>query len=295
VPLPPLDLQKKFAGLVKSIELLRGEMLSKLDAFSELQSLVTQQALLGDLTASWREQNQDEIVDAAISRDALLRERGAKLAKPTTEQKPTQAQTVDSECPARHWLLGELSEFQRQVLAAFKAYCEQNDQQPLLAEDPDEFTRFCDDDEVTERLQFFGSALNNRIRRTLSQLAALGLIAKVTLPKQNLETKEREYLKAFRLLRETEYTRLADVAILRKVLSPGKASYYFTVGVDYETSEHAGAGGMFQVTELRDNNDKDCTHLVVDRGKHYSDLNELAYDIAERLGVNVDQVELEQV
>lgn len=294
VPLPPLELQEKFAVLVKSIELLRNEMLSKLDSFSELQSLVTQQALLGELTANWRKRNQEEIPAAVKARDAQLRERGVKISIPTAEPKSIQTKDVDSERPARHWLIGELSEFQRQLLAAFKEYYEKTDKQPLLVEDPDEFARFCDDDEVTECLQIFGPALNNRIRRTLSQLAALGLVAKVTLPKQNLDTGEREYLKAFRPLREVEFTRLADVEALRKTLSAGKTSYRFTVRIDYETSEHAGAGGMFQVTDLRDDNDKVRTDLV-DQGKHYSEFEELADDIAHRLGVSADQVELEEL
>ena len=100
---------------------------------------------------------------------------------------------------------------------AFSAYADQ----PLLAEDPDIFARFCDSPEVVERLEPFGPAQNNRIRRTLSQLSALGLIAKVTLPKQNQETGEREYLKAFRPLREEEFTRLTDAAALRNALGVG--------------------------------------------------------------------------
>lgn len=121
--------------------------------------------------------------------------------------------------PARHWLLGELSDFQRHVLAAFTTCCEGSGE-PLLAEDPDVFARFCDDTSVTERLQSFGSSQGNRIRRTLGQLAALGVIAKVTLPKVDTESGELEYLKAFRPLREDEYTRLADLQVLRKSIAP---------------------------------------------------------------------------
>lgn len=288
VPLPPQDLQEKFARFVNSIEMLRIEMLSKLDTFSELQNLVTQQALLGDLTVDWRKKHAEEIAGATLVRDALLRERGAKLSK-ATEPKPTPAPSAEAERPARHWLLGELSEFQRQVLAAFSAYPEQ----PLLAEDPEVFARFCDDEKIGERLQVYGSNLNNRIRRTLSQLAALGLIAKVTLPKLGLDSGERDYLKAFRPLREAEFTRLADVVALRKALSADETSYYFTVTLDLETSEHAGAGGMFQVADLHDENDKSRTDLV-DQGKHYATLDELADDIARRLGVPASQIVLEE-
>ena len=288
VPLPPPDLQEEFARLVKDIEILRDEMLGRLDAFSELQSLVMQQALLGDLTVEWRQKHTERIANAAEIRDALLRERGAKLGK-ASEPRPIPALSTDIEHPARHWLIGELSEFQRRVLAAFSAYPEQ----PLLAEDPDVFARFCDDEKVSERLQAYGSNQYNRIRRTLSQLAALGLIAKVTLPKHDLDSGERDYLKAFRPLREEEFARLADVAALRKALSADEAAYYFTVTLDFETSEHAGAGGMFQVADLRDENDKSRTDLV-DQGKHYATLDELAADIARRLDVPASQIVLEE-
>jgi type I restriction enzyme S subunit len=245
------------------------------------------EALTGDATSAWRERHAAEIAAAAESRDALLRERGAKFSK-AAEPKLVPVHAADTTRPARHWLLGELSAFQRQVFAAFGDYPDQ----PLLAEDPDVFARFCDDEQVSKHLQAFGPYLNNRIRRTLSQLAALGLIAKISLPKQNLDTGERDYLKAFRPLRSDEFTRMNDVAALRNALPAGEASYRFTVIPDFETSEHAGAGGMFQVADLRDENDADRTELV-DQGKHYTTLDELAADIARRLGVPVSQVEVE--
>ncbi len=291
VPLPPIALQEKFARLINEIEALRAEMLSKLTTFNELQTLVTQQALLGEITEAWRDQHSVEIAAAAATRDALLRERGAKLASHPSEPAALVPVAKDSLRPTRQWLLSELSAFQRQVLAAFSAYPEQ----PLLAEDADVFARFCDDESVLELLKDFGPSLNNRIRRTLSQLSSLGLIAKLTLPKQNPQTGERDYLKAFRPLREDEYTKMADMETLRRALSSGDAAvrYYFTVVLDYETSEHAGAGGMFQVAALSDEDDKDRTDLV-DQGKHYAALDELANDIARRLGVRADQIELEE-
>ena len=291
VPLPPLPLQEKFARLINEIEALRVEMLNKLTTFDELQTLVTQQALLGEITADWREQHSAEIAAAVATRDSLLRERGAKLATRPSDPAPLTPVAKDNERPARQWLLAELSEFQRQVLAAFSAY----PAQPLMAEDADVFARFCDDEIVLELLKDFGPSLNNRIRRTLSQLSSLGLIAKLTLPKQNSQTGERDYLKAFRPLREDEYTKMADVETLRRALSSDDAEvrHYFTVVLDYETSEHAGAGGMFQVAALSDEDDKDRTDLV-DQGKHYAALDELAVDIAHSLGVRADQIELEE-
>ncbi|ACK44924.1 restriction modification system DNA specificity domain protein [Shewanella baltica OS223] len=288
VPLPPLALQEKFAKLINHIETLRQEMLNKQDQYSELQTLVTQQALLGEHTAQWRDENREKVLEAAKARDILLREQGVKITKFALEKKHPKKLVKERERPARQWVVDELSEFQRQVLGAFLAYHDQ----PLLAEDAEVFARFCEDDEVLEHLSAFGSALNNRIRRTLSQLASLGLIAKVTLPKDNLETGEREYLKAFRPLREEEFRRLEDVSELRKLLAVNEASYYFTVMQDFESSEHAGAGGMFQVISIIDDSEKDVSYLI-DSGKHYESLCELAVDIAVHLGVRTEQIELE--
>lgn len=295
VPLPPPELQEKFAEFVRAVERLRAQMLGKLEAFAELQAIVSQQALIGDMTTKWRTDHSAEIAEAARTRDALLRERGAKLAPSANAVATATAQADLTVRPARHWLLGELSEFQRQVLAGFTEYCQQSGQ-PLLVEDPEEFARFCDDAAVTERLQAFGLSHGNRVRRSLSQLAALGLIAKVTLPKQDPESGERDYLKAFRPLRPDEFTRMADVQALRKALSASvdQRHYHFEVHLDYETSERAGAGGMFQVISLEDEDGKDFTHLV-DQGQHYVSLDELKEDIASVLKVEAGQIELEAV
>lgn len=292
VPLPPLPLQEKFAQFVRSVEDLRTQMLGKLDVFAELQNVVTQQALIGNLTTQWREEHAAELAEVARTRDTLLHQRGTKIALAGTAKVSLKAKAELTMRPARHWLLDELSEFQRQVLAAFAEYCQQSGQ-PLLVEDPEVFARFCDDTAVNERLQAFGQSHGNRIRRSLSQLAALGLIAKITLPKQDLDTGERDYLKAFRPLRSEEFTRMADVRTLRKALSSTTEQHFnFAVQLDYETSGHSGAGGMFQVISIEDEDGKDFTHLV-DQGQHYASLDDLKEDIARALKLEPRQVDLE--
>lgn len=291
IPVPPIGLQKEFAVQIKALRACSGELKSSVTKVDNLISAASVAAFTGQLTSHWRDSYQTEVAEAANARDVLLRERGAKLASRPSGPAPLAPVAKDNQRPARQWLLAELSEFQRQVLAAFSAYPEQ----PLLVEDADVFARFCDDENVLELLKGFGLALNDRIRRTLSQLSALGLIAKLTLPKQNPQTGERDYLKAFRPLREDEFTKMADVETLRRALSSNDAAvrHYFTVVLDYETSERAGAGGMFQVAALSDEDDKDRTDLV-DQGKHYAALDELINDIARRLGVRIDQIELEK-
>lgn len=291
LPIPSLAEQEQFRKFWLEVKALRQLISQSEHTTEELRSALRIYALSGELTEDWRLQNREEIAAAAAARDGLLRDRGAMFASRPVTTEPLAPVAKDSQRPARQWLIAELSEFQRQVLAAFSTYPEH----PLLVEDADVFARFCDDENVLELLKYFGPSLNNRIRRTLSQLSSLGLIAKVTLPKQNPQTGERDYLKAFRPLREDEYTKMADVKTLRRALPSGDAAvnYYFTVVLDYETSEHAGAGGMFQVAALSDEDDKNRTDLV-DQGKHYAALDELANDIARRLGVRADQIELEE-
>lgn len=291
LPKPPAPLQQEFSRRLNGLLELFEKSNAACAQLSKLQAVLGVEALTGDATATWREKHAAEIAEAARTRDALLRERGTRVGRTPVEATVAQADHIVR--PARNWLLDELSNFQRHVLAAFTAYCEANGE-PLLAEDPDAFARFYADNEVVERLQAFGTSHGNRIRRTLSQLAALGLIAKVTLPTVDPETGVRDYLKAFRPLRDDEFTRLADLEVLRKALSPNtdQEHYYLKAQLDYETSERAGAGGMFQVISIEDEEGKDCTHLV-DQGRHYPSLDELKADLASALKVTATQLDLE--
>lgn len=292
IPIPPRKQQAAFAKQIKELRAWLKQITNSADAFEELFQTIIGDAFSGGLTAVWRDAHAEEVEESARTRDTLLRERGAKVSLTGAAKVSSTARGDLTVRPARHWLLAELSEFQRQVLTAFTEYCQQSGQ-PLLVEDPELFARFCDDASVTERLQAFGQSLGNRIRRSLSQLASLGLIAKITLPKQDLESGELAYLKAFRPLRPEEFTRMADVQALRKAASPGvnELSYYFQAQLDYETSERAGAGGMFQVISVEDEDGKDLTHLV-DQGKHYASLDELKEDLASALKVESRQIDL---
>lgn len=295
IPVPPIEKQQVFRDFLLKWQAVQRDIAKSKRLLYELTDALTIDAFSGDLTAAWREKSAVEIDEAVIVRNQLLPERGTKVALTGTAKTSLTAQADITTRPARHWLLGELSDFQSQVLSAFSEYCQQSGQ-PLLVEDPDVFARFCDDAAVTERLQAFGQSHGNRIRRSLSQLSALGLIAKITLPKQDADSGERDYLKAFRSLRSEEFSRMADVHALRKALSSSVAqlSYYLQVQLDYESSEHAGAGGMFQVISVEDEDGKVFTHLV-DQGRHYASLDDLKEEIASALKVEARQVELEEI
>ncbi|MGM9482054.1 restriction endonuclease subunit S [Roseateles sp. NT4] len=219
MPRPPEALQIEFSRFVNEMRELTRVTTKQAYRRGGLAAELTVAAFTGDLSAGWREQNRDRVATAAAHRDASLRVRGTKINIGANAIAAPVVEVVRTARPARHWLLGELSDFQRQVLAVFTAHCQVTGE-PLLVEDPDVFARFCDDALVAERLKAFGTSHGNRIRRSLSQLSALGLIAKVTLPKVDPESGERDYLKAFRPLRPEEFTRLGDVQALRKALSP---------------------------------------------------------------------------
>ena len=213
IPIPPIERQKAFAVQIKELRTWSSELKRSASNQDELATLVAAEAFTGEVTANWRDSHQAELAVAVKARDTLLRQSGAKLTNRAPEPAPTPPTPTAPHRPTRQWLLGELSDFQREVLAAFSAY----PGQPLLAEDADVFTRFCDEPDVAARLATF-DASPNHIRRTLSQLAALGLIAKLTLPKLNPATGERDYLKAFRPLRGDENTQAADVTAMRRAL-----------------------------------------------------------------------------
>lgn len=294
IPKPPSALQEEFSRFVREMRTLTKVAVEQADLGAILIEQLGATAFSGELTANWRDLNLEKLRMAVAQRDTTLRELGTKIMLSANVIVTSKVEANPSVLPTRHRLLSELSEFQRQVLAAFTEYCRQSGQ-PLLVEDPEVFSSFCDDAEIIERLHDSGASHGNRIRRSLGQLAALGLIAKVTLPKLNLENGERDYLKAFRPLRAEEFTRMSDVQALRKVLSAGanQQRYTFAVRLDYETLERAGAGGMFQVISIEDDG-KDVTHFV-DQGRHYASLDELRADIASALKIESMQIELEVV
>jgi hypothetical protein len=66
---------------------------------------------------------------------------------------------------------------------------------------------------------------------------------------------------------------------------------HYSVNIDRETGERAGAGGTFQVESIFDENGNDVTEaLGVDVGHHYFEKSELVADIAKVKGVSEDEL-----
>lgn len=216
IPLPTIREQKKFAAFWHEVRLLRQLISQSEQLTKQVRSELTVFALSGELTEEWREVHQQEIAAATAERDEALRERGTKVSVRFTETAPPECPT-DFSRPARRWLVDELSEFQFEVWGMLRHEWRGS----VIVDDPEVFGDFCTNPQTAWRIEQF-KASPSRIRRALEQLAALGLIAKVSLPKANALTQQTEYMTAFRPLREDENTRMSDVDSLRRALRPDK-------------------------------------------------------------------------
>ncbi len=259
---------------------------------SELHTQVTQQAFLGEITEAWRNQNSAEIATAIAIRDALLHKHGTKVSLTATAITSVTKQADLTVHPARHWLLAELSEFQRRVLSGFNGY----ELHPVFTEDTSDFAMFCDSDAVRDALGRLEWS-PNQVGRALGVLADLGLIAQVSILRRDVATNSDTFHKAFRPLREDERTRLADIATLKRMSHYGdvvNVVYRFRAFLDRETSVRAGADELFQVTLLEDDDGHSRTDLI-DHGRQYVDLDALRDDLAKRLGVAPNLVAVEEI
>jgi len=89
IPIPDINSedQKLFVRRVASIDTVEAEQSVATTKYESLFASLTAQAFSGELTAVWCEQRTDELLVAAARRDALLRERGAQLAAPNSEER----------------------------------------------------------------------------------------------------------------------------------------------------------------------------------------------------------------
>lgn len=239
IPRPPESLQLDFADFVRQVRLLNQATTQQFEKHNELLNELTIAAFSGELTESWREANGEAIAAAVAERDELLHKMASKSRKVDKADNQTQsltpksvrAKTRDSAPsqrskqaehgrPARHWLLNELSEFQG---AIWTMLSHEWPQKLVVVDDPEAFNDFCTNQQSTWPIEHFNSS-PNRIRRTLEQLASLGLIAKVSVPRQNAATQQPEYLTAFRPLRDDENSRLRDAAMLKSVINGNEPS-----------------------------------------------------------------------
>ncbi|AYF48838.1 hypothetical protein DXV65_15010 [Pseudomonas fluorescens] len=105
-----------------------------------------------------------------------------------------------------------LSRFQRLVWRALR-----KNNQALIVDDPESFEMFCTSRSLAPLREFVS---HNQVRRTLEQIASLGLIQKMSLPPRG-KGDAKPYLLAFRAFRQEvsaridEDTKLTDAQMLR--------------------------------------------------------------------------------
>jgi type I restriction enzyme S subunit len=224
IPVPSLEEQQHFAEVWQAAQTIRRQFDASERTATKLNTALIAEALSGRLTAAWREQNAEELAQAARARDEQL---GAPLPQVTvriTEYAPAERRT-DLARPRRQALIEQLSSFQHEVWNMLRFEW----RSAVLADDPAAFDEFCTSPQTAWRLDGF-QAGREEVRRALEQLAAMGLIRKMSLPRANPNTRRTEYLTAFRPLREAEDggraeedTALADAQRLARELERPQA------------------------------------------------------------------------
>jgi type I restriction enzyme S subunit len=101
-------------------------------------------------------------------------------------------------------MIEQLSEFQRNVRLALYEW-----KGSVIPDDAEAFDDFCRQWPIEHE-----ETANDRTRRALEQLAALGLVAKVSLRNDS-----GEFITSFRPLREDENTRLMDAEHITSLLT----------------------------------------------------------------------------
>ena len=222
LPLPSLPEQRRIVEALRHVS--PQPFRSAIEQAKSLQSALITEALSGRLTAAWREQHAQTLAEAARERDARL---GAPVPRDTvriTEHTPAERRT-DLARPRRQAVIEQLSSFQHEVWNTLRFEW----RGAVLADDPAAFEEFCTSPQTAWRLDGFAAG-HEEVRRTLEQLAAMGLIRKMSLPRVNPNTGRTEYLIAFRPLREAEDgsrpeedTALADTERLARELERRRA------------------------------------------------------------------------
>lgn len=198
IPLPSIEEQTLFAAFVREVERQRRQIIESGTRMQTLQPALITEALSGRLTATWREQHAQELAEATRERDALLGAPTPQVTVQFTEHAPAERRT-DLARPRRQALIEQISSFQHEVWNTLRFEW----RGAVLANDPVAFEEFCASPQTAWRLEGF-SAGREEVRRALEQLAAMGLIRKMSLPRSNPNTGRTEYLTAFRPLREAE-------------------------------------------------------------------------------------------
>ncbi|MCP4695856.1 MAG: hypothetical protein GY862_03245 [Gammaproteobacteria bacterium] len=195
IPLPPKSLQDNFSQRVHEIRSLIEKQTQALQELENLIITLQSQGFTGNLTANWRKARLPELKKTAKACDQAF-----KLKQPTQDEQTEDKKESSRLAKHRPWLYKQLSKLQQAVLKNLHAW---ETKIFLPAQELDSFS--------DARPAKFSRQDHDAIRRALNQLAGLGLIACVSVRDQDTA----EYVTAYRLLREDEFTRLRDIETLR--------------------------------------------------------------------------------
>jgi type I restriction enzyme S subunit len=198
IPLPPLEEQERFADFVRDIEVVRKQILDARNEFTRFGPRLIGEALSGRLTADWRRRHAGDRDSPVEQPGAALPSSVRKLNVQFTEYGPQEPKTGFAR-PRRQALIDQLSEFQHEVWNTLRHEWRRS----VLADDPVAFEDFCTSPN-NWRLEGRGMA-SAEVRRALEQLAAMGLVRKMTLPVDNPSTGSTDFVTAFRALHEDEH------------------------------------------------------------------------------------------
>lgn len=222
LPLPSLPEQRRIVDALKHVA--PQSFHSAIEQAKRLRSALIAEALSGRLTAAWREQHAQALAEAARERDARLGAPAPRVTVRITEHAPTERRT-DLARPRRQAVIEQLSSFQHAVWNTLRVEW----RGAVLTDDPAAFEEFCTSPQTAWRQEGFAAG-REQVRRALEQLAAMGLIRKMSLPRPDPNTGRTEYLTAFRPLREAEDgsrpeedTALADAERLARELERRRA------------------------------------------------------------------------
>lgn len=188
LPLPPLERQQFIVNLLREVPLKR--INDALETARRLGEAMLTEAFTSSLSAKWRAQEQTR---------SIARPRPLHVAHPALPEAPEPVGTVLRS--ARATVATQLSGLQSRVWEALSKL-----PFPLLIDDQDAVEAFCLN---LGSVQHESGVSTVSVFRTLEQIAALGLIRKMSIPGAGSST-EGEFMTAFRVYRISDSGRVEE-------------------------------------------------------------------------------------
>jgi type I restriction enzyme, S subunit len=207
LPVPPPDVQQKFHRFLLAVRVVSGEVAKRSTRIDDLRREFALASFRGELTETWRAKNSESIQQEAETRKRARPLSALARVEFEEEQVPAERE-IQLYRPERVWLLEQLSDFQQRVRLTLLTEWRGT----LIAGDPEALDAFCRHWPVED-----DKDRRDQIRRALQQLAALGLIAKVSV-KQTQDDGEVLFVDGFRPLRDEEVSLSRDYEALKPLL-----------------------------------------------------------------------------